>query len=559
MCALAWRNIGVVRGLWTMLRAGVRGLRAHPGRAVGFALTLALAAAAFAPMLVAEENTLLRNRAWNVAKLRVEMPMMGENSYLTGTQALARNRLNLDAWHGFHKVTYRPWLEPRHAWFRFRVAPDAYLVFSFNEDQETHHGFRFSALERPGFENMFYSADNRGGFLDTVPAPDARPVPNAWNTVEAEFHDEGAVTLRLNGTLAGRFLLPGAAAGRIGFRGGFAPAAVDALRVVDRGGTVHREDFAARDRYLGAWARGLGALALLAACCALPLGLWRRDAGALFGDLIAINLCAVAAGLTLSGYFVLVHGSLYPAATDPALQRIERGQVAERIRRMREDLAAVHARAAAPGVRRVLFLGTSQTWGAGAHFREDAFVARVAGRFEEAAAGGGAVEVINCGVPGAYASELLEAYAEDWIGFGPDLVVVNLGVNDEAREDFPESLRALAALNAAAGIQTLFIDEAYACEAAGGERKDSRALHAAAEAMGIPVLDAFACMRARVGEGFLWWDFVHPTSFGHGVLADCVYPAVRAALEGELHALVPESPWLWVPEAAKAFPDSSRP
>ena len=44
--------------------------------------------------------------------------------------------------------------------------------------------------------------------------------------------------------------------------------------------------------------------------------------------------------------------------------------------------------------------------------------------------------------------------------------------------------------------------------------------------------DPRVCVLAeRADQGFLWWDFVHPTSFGHEMIADVVFPEVEKRVE----------------------------
>src|SRR5690606_20250674 len=113
----------------------------------------------------------------------------------------------------------------------------------------------------------------------------------------------------------------------------------------------------------------------------------------------------------------------------------------------------------APGQLRVMFLGTSQTWGEGALVIEDRFVERIA-RALDGRASIAPVEVVNLGVCGAVSRQLLHYYRESWIEYAPDLVVLNLSVNDGEQDDFAANLRAFVELNRERGIETLFSLEA---------------------------------------------------------------------------------------------------
>jgi phospholipase/lecithinase/hemolysin len=45
----------------------------------------------------------------------------------------------------------------------------------------------------------------------------------------------------------------------------------------------------------------------------------------------------------------------------------------------------------------------------------------------------------------------------------------------------------------------------------------------------IPVVDLHAELKRATERGFLWWDFVHPTSFGHRLIAEALVPHVLDA------------------------------
>ncbi len=90
----------------------------------------------------------------------------------------------------------------------------------------------------------------------------------------------------------------------------------------------------------------------------------------------------------------------------------------------RADSATLRAKP--PGVKRVLCLGDSIPFGWGVD-RERAYPARLA---EKLRAAGTAVEVINAGVPG-YSSYQVRLYLEQrLLDYAPDVVVVQVGVND---------------------------------------------------------------------------------------------------------------------------------
>ncbi len=103
--------------------------------AVAFLLIVPLLAAPLTMVSSYCENTLTTHPDWGASKTRVTMDLMGANAYATETQALAGNRLNLDAWHGYHEVMYRKAIVPKRLEFQFYLGENAYICLIFNRER----------------------------------------------------------------------------------------------------------------------------------------------------------------------------------------------------------------------------------------------------------------------------------------------------------------------------------------------------------------------------------------------------------------------------------------
>jgi lysophospholipase L1-like esterase len=181
---------------------------------------------------------------------------------------------------------------------------------------------------------------------------------------------------------------------------------------------------------------------------------------------------------------------------------------------------------------RVAFLGTSQTYGAGAERISETFVARCHGLLAQAL-GDISVETYNFSISGSNSTELLRKYAESWRFSRPDLLVINLSTNDEKIDTLTANLPTLTQQTRAAGGRVVFLLEPNAAEVDHRylQRKHS-AVQRLGQELGVPVwnLDRYMSSDPVYDSGMMWWDFVHLTSYGHGVVAEWLAPQMLAMI-----------------------------
>jgi lysophospholipase L1-like esterase len=241
----------------------------------------------------------------------------------------------------------------------------------------------------------------------------------------------------------------------------------------------------------------------------------------------SLGLTLVLGAVALLSLYRLVWSRSVHDAGPEAEQAWRRAQV-------EEVDAGIQARCAAgkaAGTVRVLCVGSSQTWGAGAAAPGEGFVEVLERRLRASAPPGRVLECVNAGVSGLNSAWLWRLYRERWLALEPDVVVVNLSNNDQRADVFERALTSLLDVDERLGIETVFALEANSAEASPAELALHATMRRVGEARGIPVVDVHAYLKERRGAGFLWWDFVHPTSLGHGLIAEALEPAVRAAIE----------------------------
>ena len=458
-------------------------------------------------------NTLHANGAWKSSKTDLDRGVVGAVAFMITRVPLHHDRLNLGAWHGFQQVMYRHTLDLRGAEFAFRLEPDAYLSFILDENPVGFSGLRLSRND--AFPSRLFTATAEGAFLESSPI--ALAIGGGWHHCAVSFQKG---TVAVDGSPVAT--IPAHTGPRtVGFRGGFRESLVDDVRLHPAHGAPIVERFRNTRGYVVVL---LVALIATLAVQAATLTAMRWTVGfsaplPFHGVLVALSLTVIAAGLF--GAERLVLGKRYP--TEIVMDLSEYRDTIESERDVLERLRRL-PRTTRP---RVLFLGTSQTWGAGAARDRDTFVRRI-----ERALG---VECINAGVPGAQSTFLLEHYRAEWVDLGPRVTVVDLANNDSDGRMFTRSLVALVELNQARGIGTVFVLEPNSTEY--DERRPLEFKHAVmrrvASRMGVPVVDMDAYLAAHHDDGFLWWDHVHLTSFGQRLFTDRLVPEIRAVLDGD--------------------------
>lgn len=488
-------------------------------------------------------NTLERHPAWFLGKVLVNRQPFGASECRVSRNLMAQNRLNLDAWYGSQELYYNRVIKVDRVRFRFRLAPQAYVCFQVR----TAQGFRGVCLSRhPDFPTSAFDADEGCGFRERKPLG-LPALDGTWHT--CEVLGESVVVDGKSAPLP----LPVLGEGVYGFRGSTAAAQVDDVEF----GDVVRESFR-NDRGAGAvWTMGL-ALAVLFSLGVFVLNRARRRSPreALLWTLLANLVLAgvLVVGLVFDYAFWSRKHNFYepteefrrrrmrvfewvdplpapeptdavrkflnaPPAAAPVLYHQYRIQVYRdgQVFLLKDTLEDIleYRRTHPRAKRSVLFLGSSQTWGEGAYRTDQAMVARAAERL------GPDAEVINGARQGTNSVEVRHRYSSHLYHFQPDLVVVNLGNNDNTPEQFRQNLQMIHEFNQTQGVPTLFVLEANNPENPPDGPPHLEAKHKVmkevAARLGVPVvnLDAWLKEPANFKSGFLWWDNVHPSSQGH--------------------------------------------
>lgn len=499
-------------------------------RRVWFALVLLVAQAAAvgvgAHVYAWYTNSLEGGGRWIASKRHLERRVMGSSAFADSHHTLSGQRLDLGRWFGFQEVLLAEPVAARTVAFDFRADPGGYLVFLHGIGPDGSAGLRLSTDTR--FPSGRFTAAATGEFLEFEPLPALAVENGAWSHLALAFGPAGALAT-LDG---GPPVRVGATAGpqRFGFRSGYYPVVVDDVRVeLDGAGGFHESFFNA-----AGFRRGLLALAGL---LVVDLAAWLlfRKRRLPDGRVVALALGGAATLLAMAvGVYLLrkAWAGRYPAldrhAEDAWLEQ-EIARITQRIETERGTVAELAPATELERVR-VLVVGTSQTWGAGAAHADEGFV-EVLEDLLAAADPGRRWECVNAGVSGLRAPRLLELFRDRWLALEPDVLVVNLSFNDKDPVAFAEALHGFARVAAEHRVAVLFALEPSSIEATPEELPLHAVMRAVGAERGVPVVDVHRALAQQYDRGLMWWDPVHPTSFGHRLIAETLLPAVRACVD----------------------------
>lgn len=465
-------------------------------------------------------NSLHNNGNWTSTKTTLAGGLMGAESFVFDLQSLALGRLNLSAWHGFQEVVSKSELDPAAVEFKFAIKKGAHLTFEINRTKRTFTGVRMSAAERfpPGIFRVTVEGEHltRRPFRKPTWTGDER-----WHTLRVEFEDEESFTVFLDNKRLERFPLKVVRPQRIGFRGGLAGVFVKDVRVTSRSGTVFSDDFQRPANWLSVNVLAVAGTLLFSVCLYLLLRrVLRTDPKLLLFYFLMFSVVLIISGLFLSG--INWHRKQFYPDEDEKVRRVEASHIESGSERMISRIEEAYSKEPDPGVQRILFVGSSQTFGAGAARRKHIFTRRAERLLNERSGGARRFECLNVAVEGYRIADMRRDLVERWIDWKPDVVIVNAGNNNASTstKKWEAELMAIVEATRQADSELVLIPEANSMErifqlaVIHGETKRL------AQREGLPLIEMHEHLSQRADDGFLWWDWVHLTSFGHELFAE---------------------------------------
>ncbi len=486
-------------------------------------------------------NTLDRNGNWLSSKLFLKKFVMGSYQFFTKKQTLSKEKLNLGAWHGFQEVVYGDKVYPSIVSFDFRLSEDSYLLFIFNKTINGFSAIRFSL--NPKFKNEYILAENSGKFVDTRDLSINGFKEGVWYRVEVVFNETGRMKIKIGDKIA---LVDGIdmplLQSKIGFRGSYSNSYVDNIIIMDVEGNVFKENFR-NDKnliyiFFGVFLVMSVITKVFQICLVRKGNSFERSIYITLS--IFLSFCLVIGAIYLYSYFYF--STRYPSLNSFFNNLIQKEETSlQRKENIIKQKAKSSWESADVNSKNVLFLGTSQTWGAGASEEYLTFVARaenminkengylaqnqnkerVLGDFSK-----DSYNFINAGMYGVKSKDLVDYYRDYWLKLPLEMVVVNLSTNDVNPKEFRKNLQKIIDLSEAKGLKVIFLLEPNSLEISSDSFFHDIMIEVAKE-NDIDYFDLHEYLKQKNHTGIIWWDFVHPTNYGHQLIAQKVVEIIK--------------------------------
>lgn len=465
-------------------------------------------------------NSLAKHPDWRSTKVGLARFVMGAAAYVSDQRPLTRNRLGLGEWFGFQEVMYARALDLKQLDATVRFEPDGYVYVIYDARDDGFSALRLSA--RRDLPNASLRGSPVGGFTSVTPLTlSASVAANVNHSVRVRFEPDTARVF-VDGTPAGSFARRSGPQ-RIGFRGGQRAVWVDevTLRLAD--GSTIRESFANTAHRAVRVLALFGAAGVLLVIVGMGMQQWLSIDVRMIGLWMVLGLVGLATLASGAYAYEFFKPRLYRRADADAKQGESAwlGSVRDKIlAQLRRD----YPETAGADVYRIVFLGSSQTWGAGATTPDDVWVHQLEGLLNREGLKR-RVECVNGGVLGFVSPQVVQM-ERDLLPLHPQAIVINLSNNDKDTVAFRANLDSMVTMAKQANIAVVLLQEANSPEQRvvdnpnGDLAPKHRVVADVGKAEGVPVIDMHSYLASKNDTGMLWWDFVHLTSYGQRLLAE---------------------------------------
>lgn len=461
-----------------------------------------------------KDYNLYKDGKWQSGKTKLEKGVWGGWAMMLSNAALAGGKLNINAWHGYQEITLKKSIGAKSIRFSYRPA---WVPFSFIINK-TDSGNTAIMFYPDGEQKLcFYVANAAGKFLSKQSV--VIPVIPVKRKAEARIDlAKDSMRIYINHVFAAAFPFVSPQTVNPGFKGSseYKGLYIDDIQITDGDAKpVLTEQFNYPFRVYSVTVWYLVVWMLVLVFC-----LYRKLLNA-----FVVYICFLS-GMTVAGAFACYYYigcSKYLSDAEDInwngiKSLIETGpMVNERIAR---EFPVNNIAGRKPVI---VVMGASQTWGAGASSSGTTFTAVLQDSLRNTLRDSN-ITVINVGVSDIDPETMCGDYINRWSLYQPQLVIINASNNGVDTNLLKEKLQVLVTYNRQHKISTLFIEGP--AEDANRLFEKDMALRTIAGTNGITSVEMQSVMQQYKDSGYLWWDAVHLSDYGHYIFAKRILPYV---------------------------------
>lgn len=481
-------------------------------------------------------NTIDKNSNWISSKYDLGRPIIGGGEYIWETQALSKNRLDLSAWYGYNELLSKNFFKPSIVEFDFFLDEGQYFYFVFNKNINDSTMLRFSNSQ--DFPSAHLTVKESGEFSSQELINLNNYISKKWYHVIIKQINENNISIKVGEKeeiiINNKFLSDS----QIGFRGPQYRVLIDNVYIKDaKYNNIFIENFNYKYNNL---LQNIFFLVIFFFVFQLFIIyvlyiLKNKFIKNLSKKILIYNVLIVFITVLLNYYLINIISPSYlnsnsfvnivrnylnkidgyiPFESDYPSINLFKG-IFEEYKPENKD--------------KIFFIGTSQTWGAGAKNISDTMVNIFDSKIKNEISQD-KYQVVNIALPGSKSKELLFYYKNYWLKTPPKIVVINLSNNDLDYEVFYNNLSEFIKINKEYNIKTVLVLEANSFEENPNSLMNHKAVSEIANFENLLLIDLHQFLKDKKDSGIIWWDFVHPTNYGYKISGEYIFDNMKEIL-----------------------------
>jgi len=486
-------------------------------------------------------NSIRKHSQWSSTKFETLYYLMGADEFMDSPIPLAHEKLNLSTWHGNQEIVYNSPLLPQEINFDFELTKNSFFYILLQNSRNWGIGLRFSSNNN--HENSWVKLGEWDNFEKKIPFK--FNFSRQLNHAQVKFKNQ-RLLLFINHEFIGQY--PYEISGQVflAFRGSWLPSFIDNIVIKSQVSPTQTkliyENFSKQEILKKShWGKSLPIILLifsfLISFLIISLGMNQADIKSYVFYLTTIHLCFYL--ITFSLIFSLKKISLkYPSnKNNQILLKIEEddeedenelnvnNEQKEIFTKSYHEILRTNPFSFSPNEMRVVFLGSSQTWGAGVNKSEMRWTNLVCQNLEEKLSRKQKVHCINSSVNGATSENVYEFWKENFSILKPTVSFINLMFNDPNPDFFESNLRKILEINKNNKIKTVLVVEPYNVESVENNENNLskiRILNSLALEYKIKLLNPLPFFDEKKDDGLIWWDSIHFTPYGHKLFSEFI-------------------------------------